>query len=86
MAVEALTQMEAWLAAIRADDARGHGGRRTLRNRPVALTTPAGRADDRIDEPFGLGLAGTCEALYPTLRRHRIAAGAPLETTCSSAS
>jgi hypothetical protein len=78
MTVEALTQMEAWLAAIEADDAPGTAAERTLRNRPVALTDACWAGSTKIAEPFGLGLAGTCEALYPTFAETRIAAGSPL--------
>ena len=78
MTVEALTQMEAWLAAIEADDAPGTAAERTLRNRPVALTDACWAGSTKIAEPFGLGLAGTCAALYPTFAETRIAAGSPL--------
>ena len=80
MAVEALTQMEAWLAAIHADDAPGTAQERMLRNRPVALTDACWAGSTKIVEPFGLGLAGTCAALYPTFAETRIAAGSPLES------
>ena len=66
MTVEALTQMEAWLAAIEADDAPGTAAERTIRNRPVGLTDACWAGSTKIAEPFGLGLAGACEALYPT--------------------
>ena len=78
MTVEALTQMEAWLAAIHADDAPGTAAERMLRNRPVASDGRLLGGSTKIAEPFGLGLAGTCEALYPTFAETRMAAGSPL--------
>jgi hypothetical protein len=80
MTVEALTQMEAWLAAIHADDEPGTAQERMLRNRPVALTDACWAGATKIAEPFGLGLGGACEALYPTFAETRIVAGSPLES------
>ncbi len=80
MAVEALTQMEAWLAAIHADDEPGTAQERMLRNRPVALTDACWAGATKIVEPFGLGLAGACAALYPVFAETRMAAGSPLES------
>ena len=78
MQVEALTQMEAWLAAIEADDGPGTAAERTIRNRPVALTDACWAGSTKIVEPFGIGLAGVCAALYPTFAETRTAAGAGL--------
>ena len=76
MAVEALTQMDAWLAAIRADTAPGTAAARTIRNRPAALSDACWTsATTKIAEPFGLGYVGTCEALYPTWGDTRLTAG-----------
>ena len=61
--------MEAWLAAIDADDAPGTAAERTLRNRPVGLTDACWAGSTKISEPFGLGLAGVCAGLYPIVRR-----------------
>jgi hypothetical protein len=78
MAVESLTQMEAWLAAIHADDEPGTAQERMLRNRPVALTDACWAGATKIVEPFGLGLAGACSALYPVFAETRMAAGSGL--------
>jgi hypothetical protein len=80
MTIEALTQMDAWLAAIEADDAAGTAAERMLRNRPVALTDACWAGATKIVEPFGLGLAGICSGLYPTFAETRTAAGSPLES------
>ena len=50
-----------------------------LRNRPVALTDACWAGATKIAEPFGLGLAGACAALYPMFAETRMAAGSPLE-------
>ena len=81
MSVEALTQMDAWLAAIRADDAPGSAAERTIRNRPVSLTDACWTGATKIVEAFSFGLAGQCEALYPTFAETRMAAGAGLAGT-----
>ncbi len=87
MAVEALTQMEAWLAAIHADDAPGTAAERMLRNRPVALTDACWAGSTKIVEPFGIGLAGAVRSALPDVRRdphgRRLARW---RATCSSAS
>ena len=80
MTVEALTQMDAWLAAIRADDEPGTAAERTIRNRPVSLTDACWAGATKIVEAFSYGLAGECEALYPTFAETRMAAGAGLES------
>ena len=68
MTVEALTQMEAWLAAIHADDAPGTAQERMLRNRPVALTDACWAGSTKIAEPFGLGLARHLRSALPDVR------------------
>ena len=79
MTVEALTRMEEWLAAIRADAAPGTAAEKTIRNRPAGLSDACWTsATTRIDEPFGLGLAGICEGLFPTWGDTRTAAGGGL--------
>jgi hypothetical protein len=79
MSVYALTMMDAWLAAIHADTAGGTAAAKTIRNRPAALADACWTsATNRIDEPFGLGLAGMCESLYPTWADTRLVAGFPL--------
>jgi uncharacterized tannase-like protein DUF6351 len=75
---EALTQMEAWLAAIEGDDGPGTAAERVIRNRPVALTDACWAGSTRIAEPFGILGGGTCAALYPTFAETRMIAGSPL--------
>jgi hypothetical protein len=78
MSVEALTQMDAWLAAIEADDAPGTAAEKTIRNRPASLTDACWAGATKIVEAFSFGLAGECEALYPTFAETRMVAGSPL--------
>jgi hypothetical protein len=78
---EALTQMEAWLAAIQADDAPGTAAERVLRNKPVALTDACWVGATKIAEPFGILGGGTCAGLYPTFAETRTVAGSPLGST-----
>jgi hypothetical protein len=76
----ALTQMDTWLAAIHADTAGGTAAAKVIRNRPAGLSDACWTsATNRIDEPFGLGYVGMCEALYPTWGDTRLAAGFPLD-------
>jgi len=75
---EALTQMEAWLAAIQADGSPGTAAERVIRNRPVALTDACWAGSTKIAEPFGILGGGTCAALYPTFAETRMVAGSPL--------
>ena len=75
---EALTQMEAWLAAIKADDGTGTAAERVIRNRPVALTDACWAGSTKIAESFGILGGGTCAALYPTFAETRMIAGSPL--------
>jgi hypothetical protein len=76
MTLEALTQMDAWLAAIRADTAPGSDAARTIRNRPASLSDACWTsATAKIAEPFGLGYVGACEALFPTWFDTRLVAG-----------
>jgi Tannase-like family of unknown function (DUF6351) len=76
MQVEALTQMDRWLAAIQADTDGGSEAARVIRNRPATLSDACWTsATTRIDEPFGLGLGGTCATLYPIFGDTRLAAG-----------
>jgi hypothetical protein len=77
--VEALTQMDAWLAAIAADGAPGTAAERTIRNRPVGLTdTCWTSATNAIHESFVYGGTGVCDTLYPSFGDTRTAAGGPL--------
>ena len=76
--VEALTQMEAWLAAIRADNEPGSAAERVIRNRPVALTDACWSGATKFAESFGILGGGTCAGLYPTFAETRMAAGSPL--------
>jgi hypothetical protein len=76
MGLAALTRMDEWLAAIRADGGGGSDAARAIRNRPAGLEDACWTsATTRIDEPFGLGYAGVCESLYPTFADTRLAAG-----------
>jgi hypothetical protein len=76
MLVHALTQMDAWLAAIQADTDGGSQAAKVIRNRPATLSDACWTsATTRIDEPFGLGLGGTCAPLYPAFGDTRLAAG-----------
>jgi hypothetical protein len=76
--VEALTQMEAWLTAIAADDGHGSAAERVIRNKPVALTDACWVGATKISEPFGILGGGTCAGLYPTFAETRTIAGSPL--------
>jgi hypothetical protein len=76
--VEALTQMEAWLSAIGADDDPGTAAARVIRNRPAALTDACWAGATKIAEPFGILGGGTCAGLYPTFAETRTIAGSPL--------
>jgi hypothetical protein len=76
--VEALTQMEAWLSAIRADGAPGTAAARVIRNRPAALTDACWAGSTKIAEPFGILGGGTCAGLYPTFAETRMVAGSGL--------
>ena len=78
---EALTQMEAWLAGIHADDGLGSAAERVIRNRPVALTDACWNGATKIAEPFGILGGGTCAGLYPTFAETRMVAGSPLAST-----
>ncbi|HET9507134.1 MAG TPA: DUF6351 family protein [Gaiellaceae bacterium] len=78
MTVEALTQMDAWLAGIHADEAPGTAAERTIRNRPGSLTDACWAGATKIVEAFSYGLPGQCEALYPTFAETRTVAGAGL--------
>jgi hypothetical protein len=79
MAVEALTRMEQWLAAIHADMAPGTAAEKVIRNRPVDLSDACWTSPTtKIEEPFGYQLAGQCEALFPTFGDTRTAAGGGL--------
>ena len=78
---EALTQMEAWLAGIHADDGPGSAAERVIRNRPVALTDACWNGATKIAEPFGILGGGTCAGLYPTFAETRMVAGSPLAST-----
>jgi hypothetical protein len=76
MSMRALTQMDGWLAAIRADTGGGGADAKTIRSRPAGLSDACWTsATTRIDETFGWGLGGTCEGLYPTWADTRLAAG-----------
>jgi hypothetical protein len=82
MAVEALTRMEEWLAAIHGDSAPGTHAEKTIRNRPATLSDACWTSPTtRIDETFGYQLAGQCETLYPTFGDTRTAAGGSLAGT-----
>jgi hypothetical protein len=76
--VEALTQMEAWLSAIGADDAPGSAAARVIRNRPASLTDACWAGTTKFAEPFGILGGGTCAGLYPTFAETRMVAGSPL--------
>jgi Tannase-like family of unknown function (DUF6351) len=79
MAVDALTRMEQWLAAIHADTAPGTAAEKVIRNRPVDLSDACWTSPTtKIEEPFGYRLAGQCEALFPTFGDTRTAAGGGL--------
>jgi hypothetical protein len=80
MSVEALTQMDAWLAGIHADEAPGTAAERTIRNRPTSLTDACWAGATKIVEAFSYGLAGQCEALYPTFAETRMVAGGGLSS------
>ncbi len=76
MAAEALAEMDAWLAAIRADTAPGTPAERTIRNRPEGLEDSCWTsATNRIVEHFTYQGPGACEALYPSFGDTRTAAG-----------
>ena len=75
----ALTQMEAWLAAIHADTRRGSDAERVIRNRPADLSDACWTSPTtRIDEAFAYQQPGECEALFPTYGDTRTAAGGAL--------
>jgi hypothetical protein len=76
--VEALTQMEAWLTAIGADDAPGKDAQRVIRNRPASLTDACWAGATKVAEPFGILGGATCAVLYPTFAETRMVAGSPL--------
>jgi hypothetical protein len=79
MAVEALTRMEQWLAAIHADTAPGTAAEKVIRNRPTDLSDACWTSPTtNINEIFGYQLAGTCETLFPTFGDTRTAAGGGL--------
>jgi hypothetical protein len=79
MAVEALTRMEQWLAAIHADTAPGTAAEKVIRNRPTDLSDACWTGPTtRINEVFGYQLAGECETLFPTFGDTRTAAGGGL--------
>jgi hypothetical protein len=76
MATEALAAMDDWLAAIRADTARGKPAERTIRNRPADLEDSCWTsATTRIVEHFTYQGPGACETLYPSWGDTRTAAG-----------
>src|SRR4029078_1157316 len=50
---EALTQMEAWLAAIQADGSPGTAAERVIRNRAGALTDACWAGSQQSDAPVG---------------------------------
>jgi hypothetical protein len=77
MAVEALTRMEQWLAAIHGDTAPGTAAEKVIRNRPTDLSDACWTSPTtKIDEVFGYQLADTCETLFPTFGDPRTAAAA----------
>ena len=76
--VEALTQMEAWLAGIHADDGPGTAAERMLRNRPVALTDACWAGRRRSPSRSDSASAARAPALYPTFAETRMVAGSPL--------
>ena len=79
MQTEALTRMEAWLAAIHADDAPGSAAERVIRNRPTDLSDACWTSPTtRIDEQFEYQIDGVCEGLYPSYGDTRTAAGGGL--------
>jgi hypothetical protein len=79
MAAEALTQIDAWLAAIAADQEPGTAAERVARDRPAGLTdTCWTSATNTIHETFSYGGSGLCNTLYPAFGNARLAAGAPL--------
>jgi hypothetical protein len=76
MAVEALTKMDEWLAAIHADTAPGTPAERTIRNKPPDLEDSCWQSPTaRITEHFEYQGTGQCEALYPSWGDTRTAAG-----------
>ena len=79
MQTEALTRIEAWLAAIHADDAPGSAAERVIRNRPVDLSDACWTSPTtRIDEHFEYQMDGVCKGLYPSYGDTRTAAGGGL--------
>ncbi len=79
MQTEALTQMEAWLAAIHDDHRRGSAAERVIRNRPDDLSDACWSSPTtKIEEQFEYQQPGACETLYPTYGDTRTAAGGGL--------
>ena len=77
--LEALTQMDAWLAAISADDAPGTAAERTIRNRPAGLTDACWTSATTVfHETFTYQGSGMCDTLFPSFGDTRTAAGGPL--------
>jgi hypothetical protein len=73
---EALTQMDAWLAAIEADQGSGTPAERTIRNRPAALTDACWTsATNVIHETFSYQGPGVCDTMFPSFGDTRTAAG-----------
>ena len=80
VAREALRQMDAWLAALAADESSDPAPERVARARPADLVDACwSRGDEpvRIAEPMERG-RGRCEALYPSAPGPREVAGAPV--------
>ena len=79
MQTEALTRMEAWLAAIHDDHRRGSAAERVIRNRPDDLSDACWTSPTtKIEEQFEYQRPGACETLFPTYGDTRTAAGGGL--------
>ena len=79
MATEALTQMEAWLAAIHDDHRRASAAQRVIRNRPDDLSDACWSSPTaKVEEQFEYQQPRTCETLFPTFGDTRTAAGGEL--------
>lgn len=78
-AMEALRQMDRWLANIAADPADDDATAKVIRNKPADVLdgcwTPTG---DRVDEPVVYGAPGVCNGFYPAHGDARMVAGSPV--------
>ena len=73
----ALSQMDAWLTAIKGDTAKGTAAEKVLRDKPASLSDSCLDADGNVvagslDDP-----SSACAALYPVGSNTRLVAGMP---------